>query len=249
VLKNIALIVLLILFGCKSQPQFQEVMVNKSVKVFSEDYHDQAENYTFKWQPIIGPNNEKITVKMNNMKYDMLIFTPLTVGNYEVNLSIEDISEEVVSEETFYYKAIPETTEVAIVEPEKQIRPSVPSIIEMKPETQTAINSQSHSQNNPKPKETTAGQEQPQESIISYTEYAIQIAAWPSLEEARKHQLELIDEGFDAYTQRFYNKKIDLVWYRVRVGNFSDRNKALKVKKRVESFTGITTWFIIVSTK
>ena len=32
-------------------------------------------------------------------------------------------------------------------------------------------------------------------------------------------------------------------------GNFSDRNKALKVKKRIESFTGITTWFVIVSDK
>ena len=247
--KNISLIVLLILVGCKLQPPYQEVMVNKTVKVFSEDYHDQAENYTFKWQPIIGPNNEKITVKMNNMKYDMLIFTPLTVGNYEVNLSIEDISEEVVSEETFYYKAIPETTEVAIVEPEKQIRPSVPSIIEMKPETQTAINSQSHSENNPKPKETPAGREQPLKSIISDTEYAIQISAWPTLEEARKYQLELIDKGFDAYTQHFYLKKRDQVWYRVRVGNYTNRNKALKVMKQIESITGITTWLDIVSTQ
>jgi len=122
--KNISLIILLIFFGCKFHPPYQEVMVNKTVKVFSEDYHDQAENYTFKWHPIIGPNNENIVV---DLKYDMLIFTPETVGNYEVNLSIEDISEEVVSEETFYYKAIPETTEGAIVEPEKQIRPSVPS--------------------------------------------------------------------------------------------------------------------------
>ncbi len=247
--KNIALIVLLILIGCKLQPQYQEVMVNKTVKVFSEDYHDQAENYTFKWQPIIGPNNEKITVKMNDMKYDMLIFTPLTVGNYEVNLSIEDISEEVVAEEIFYFKAIPETTEVAIVEPKKEIQPPVRSIIEMKAETQTAIKSESKPANNQKPKKTTAVKKQPPRSMVSLTEYAIQISAWPSLEEARKHQLELIDEGFDAYTQRFFYQKRDKVWYRVRVGNFSSRNKALKVKKRIESFTGIKTWLDIVSIK
>ena len=244
--KNISIIVLLILFGCKSQPPYQEVMVNKTVKVFSKDYHDHAENYTFKWQPIIGPNNEKIIV---DLKYDMLIFTPETVGNYEVNLSIEDISEEVVDEEIFYFKAIPETTEVAIVEPEKEIRPPVPSIIEMKSETQTAINSQSNPENNQKRKNTPAKHGQPPESMISHTKYAIQISAWPSLEEARKHQLELIDEGFDAYTQRIYYQERDKVWYRVRVGNFSNRNKALNVKKRIESFTGITTWFVIVSTK
>ena len=244
--KNIALIVLLILFGCKSQPQFQEVMVNKSVKVFSEDYHDQAENYTFKWQPIIGPNNEKILI---DLKYDMLIFTPETVGYYEVYLSIEDISEEVVAEEIFYFKAIPETTEVAIVEPAKEIQLPLPSLIEMKPATQTAINLQSKPTNNQKLKKTSAGKKQSPESLISLTEYSIQISSWPSLEEARQHQLELIDEGFDAYTQRFYYQKRDEVWYRVRVGNFSNRNIALKVKKRIESSTGITTWLDIVSTK
>ena len=244
--KNISLIIFLIYFGCKLQPQYHEVMVNKTVKVFSEDYHDQPENYTFKWQPIIGPNNEQIIV---DLKYDMLIFTPETVGNYEVNLAIEDISEEVVAEEIFYFKAIPETTEVAIVEPKKEIQPPVRSIIEMKAETQTAIKSESKPANNQKPKKTTAVKKQPPRSMVSLTEYAIQISAWPSLEEARKHQLELIDEGFDAYTQRFFYQKRDLVWYRVRVGNFSNKNKALQVKKQIESFTGITTWFIIVSTK
>ena len=244
--KNIAIIVLLILFGCKSKQQHQEVMVNKTVKVFSEEYHNQAENYTFKWQPIIGPKNEKIRV---DLKYDVLIFTPETVGNYEVNLSIEDISEEVVAEEIFYFKAVPETTEVAIVEPGKEIRPPVPSIIEMRPETQTAIKSQSNPANNQKLKKTPAGIKQPPKSMVSLTEYAIQISSWPSLEEARKHQLELIDEGFDAYTQRFYYQKRDEVWYRVRVGDYSIKNKALKVKKQIESFTGITTWLDIVSIK
>ena len=124
--KNIALIVFLILFGCKSQPQYQEVMVNKTVKVFSKDHHDQAENYIFKWQPIIGPNNKKIIV---DLKYDMLIFTPETAGYYEVYLSIEDISDEVVAKEIFYYKAIIETTEAARVEPKIGISPSTPPLI------------------------------------------------------------------------------------------------------------------------
>mgnify|MGYP004299321231 CR=1 FL=1 len=46
--KYISIIILLVLFGCNS-PRYREVMVNKTVKVFSEDYHEQAENYTFKW--------------------------------------------------------------------------------------------------------------------------------------------------------------------------------------------------------
>ena len=88
----------------------------------------------------------------------------------------------------------------------------------------------------------------PQTAITAHAVYAIQISSWPSLEEARKYQLELIDGGFDAYTQRFYFQNRDEVWYRVRVGNFSNKNKALMTKKQIESFKGITTWLDIVST-
>ena len=245
--KNIALIILLILVGCKLQPQYQEVMVNKTVKVFSEDYHDQAENYTFKWQPIIGPNNEKIIVDLKN---DMLIFTPETVGNYEVNLSIEDISEEVVAEEIFYFKAIPETTEVAIVEPKRGApSPAPPTIAGKKPKKRAAKKTQTKTAKEQIPKKTSEQKKQPSKFKISNAEYAIQISAWPTLEEARKYQLELIDKGFDAYTQHFYLKKRDQVWYRVRVGNYTNRNIALKVMKQIESITGITTWLDIVSTQ
>ena len=55
--------------GCGSDPQHREVLVNKTVKVFPEDYHEQAENYTFKWKPPIGPNDEIITFYLKN---DML---------------------------------------------------------------------------------------------------------------------------------------------------------------------------------
>ena len=41
-------------------------------KVFSEGYHNQAENYTFKWMPPIGPNDAKVEFHLKN---DMLIFS------------------------------------------------------------------------------------------------------------------------------------------------------------------------------
>ena len=71
--KNITIIVLLILFGCGSDPPRRVVMMNKTVKVYSKNFHEKAENYTFKWQPPIYKNN-KIT--KFDLKNDMLIFTP-----------------------------------------------------------------------------------------------------------------------------------------------------------------------------
>ena len=245
--KNIAIIVFLILLGCRSGPHHREVMINKTVKVFSEDYHEHAENYTFKWNPPIGPNNKKVIFDLRN---DMLIFTPKTIGNYEVNLVIEDISEEVVAKEIFYYKAIIATIEAASVKPEIEISSAAPPLItKEKPEKPPLKRTQTRHANDKKTKKPSKRKQQLAKSKIMHAEYAIQISAWPSLEEARKHQLELMEEGFDAYTQRYYLQKKDEVWYRVRVGNYFNKQKALKVKKQIESFTGITTWLDIVSTK
>lgn len=244
--KNIAIVFLLIFFGCGG-PQHHEVMVNKTVKVFSEDYHEKAENYTFKWQPPIGPMNEEIIF---NLKNDMLIFTPLTIGIYKINLSIEDISEQVVSKQIFYFKAIPETVEVAIIDPRNEI-PSdkKPNIIYNKPKKQHPIKTPNKNNNKKITKKSSKKKIQRSYPNKNNKKYAIQISSWPSLEEARKHQLELIDKGFDAYIQNFYSNKDDQVWYRVRLGNYSNIDKALIVKNNIESITGITTWLDIVSTQ
>ena len=53
----------------------------------------------------------------------MFIFTPKIIGNYQIKLEIEDISEGIMAKEIFYFRAIPETTEVAIAH-YKQITPT-----------------------------------------------------------------------------------------------------------------------------
>ena len=80
-------------------------------------------------------------------------------------------------------------------------------------------------------------------------EYAIQISAWPSIEEAHQEQLILLDEGFDAYTQRYYWNTKDEIWYRVRVGNFSDLKTAKNIKIQIEALTGIPAWMDIILIK
>ena len=76
--------------------------------------------------------------------------------------------------------------------------------------------------------------------------YTIQVAAWPSLELARIDQLKLIEEGLDAYIQRYYRNKRDEVWYRVRIGNFTNKNKAQKIQDQIESITHAKTWLDII---
>ena len=66
------------------------------------------------------------------------------------------------------------------------------------------------------------------------------------MEQARIDQLYLIDEGVDAYIQRNYRKEKDEVWYRVRIGNFSDKNKAQEMQKKIETITGVETWLDVI---
>ena len=226
--KVIHFIILLFLITCGSDPDYQEVMVNKTVKVYSQDYHNEAENYFFKWEPPIGPSKQPIPFDLKN---DMLIFSPDIEGDYQIHLSITDISHEIIAEQMFYYRAITETLEVAIA----QIKPGKNLL------TQSSIVKKPK---NEKTKHSIPSQKQKKISTAktANVQYTIQVAAWPSLEEARINQLQLLEEGVDAYIERNYRKKKDKVWYRVRIGTFSEKIKAQEMQKQIESITGFQSW-------
>ena len=231
------LIFIIIFISCGTEPEFQEVMINKTVKVFSQDYHNDSENYTFKWEPPVGPS--KVVVPFD-LKNDMLIFSPKVEGDYQIHLSIADISDEVIAEEMFYYRAIAETIEVAIAKPipEEDLTKQISTVNEPKKKTRakTNINQQSKTRKKQNKKSTN----------IDNVHYTIQVAAWPSLEHARLDQLKLIEEGMDAYIQRHYRNEDDQVWYRVRIGNFKSKENASIFQKKIESITHAKTWLAIL---
>lgn len=235
--KLIHFAILLVLTACGSNPDYQEVMVNKTVKVFSQDYHDDAENYTFKWESPAGPS--KIAVPFD-LKNDMLIFSPELEGDYQIHLSITDISDDVIAEEMFYYRAIPETLEVAIAKLSSEMKTTVPSSTVKKPQKKTKAKKENINQSKARKKRNKSSKN------TKNVHYTIQVAAWPSLEHARIDQLKLIEEGMDAYIQRHYRNKKDEVWYRVRIGNFNSKAKALVVQKQIESITHAKTWLDVL---
>ena len=231
--------ILLVFTACGSNPDYQEVMVNKTVKVFSQDYHDDAENYTFKWESPAGPS--KIAVPFD-LKNDMLIFSPELEGDYQIHLSITDISDDVIAEELFYYRAISETLEVAIANAKPELG------IDEHPSTVIKPTKKKKRSNKEKGKRSNPAKKQKKKNVIESKDihYTIQVAAWPSLELARIDQLKLIEEGLDAYIQRHYRNKRDEVWYRVRIGNFTNKNKAQKIQDQIESITHAKTWLDII---
>ena len=231
------LLFIIIFTSCGTEPEFQEVMINKTVKVFSKDYHNDAENYTFKWEPPVGPSKMVVPFDLKN---DMLIFSPKVEGDYQIHLSITDISDEVIAEQMFYYRAIAETIEVAIAKPslEEDIAKQILTV--QKPKKKTTAKTKNIQQS-----KTTKRQNNKlkNDNNINYT---IQVAAWPSLELARLDQLKLIEEGMDAYIQRHYRNEDDQVWYRVRIGNFKSKEHASSVQKQIESIIHAKTWLDIL---
>ena len=231
------LVFIIIFTSCGSEPDFQEIMINKTVKVFSQDYHNDAENYTFKWEPPVGPSKMIVPFDLKN---DMLIFSPKLEGNYQIHLSITDISDEVIAEEMFYYRAIAETIEVAIAKPspEEDIAKQISTVNKPKKKTRSKTNINQQSKTSKKQNENSTN--------IDNVHYTIQVAAWPSLEHARLEQLKLIEQGMDAFIQRHYKNEDDQVWYRVRIGNFKSKEKASIVQKQIESITHAETWLDIL---
>ena len=65
----------------------------------------------------------------------------------------------------------------------------------------------------------------------------------PSLEVARNKQLELNKKGFDAYTESIYLEDKKTEYWRVRIGNFTDKESGLKVVNSLKKL-GYETWFV-----
>ena len=241
--KLINVIIILLLPSCVSEPEYTEVRINKTVKVYSHEYHDNAENYTFKWEPPVDPNNEPVHFDLKN---DMLIFTPTLNGDYQVHLSIIDISDEVVKDEMFYYKAVSETLKVAIVNPNIDHKSPEHSVVIDKSKGKSKSNSK---KTKTKKNKNELSRKYNKVKINKNIHYTIQVIAWPSLEQARSDQLKLIEEGIDAYIQRHYKVNNDEIWYRVRVGNFTNKNKAIEIQKQLEKITGNKSWLDIMHTE
>ena len=95
--------------------------------------------------------------------------------------------------------------------------------------------------------QSKTNKKQNKKSTNSYSvHYTIQVAAWPSLEDARLDQLKLIEEGMDAYIQRHYRIEDDQIWYRVRIGNFKNKEDASIIQKQIESITHAKTWLDVL---
>ena len=98
-----------VLLSCSEQQIWQEIESGKTIKVESQNFKlNNSANYVYKWSKPISDNNAKLNYKIEN---DKLLFTPISNGSYQIILEIENMAQEIVHKEKFFFNVINETTQ------------------------------------------------------------------------------------------------------------------------------------------
>ena len=73
-------------------------------------------------------------------------------------------------------------------------------------------------------------------------QYTIQVASKPTIHEARGVQDNLIDNGFNSYLQEVKFSDNNDIWYRIRVGKYRKKDRAVSTRNKVATIYGNDVW-------
>ena len=199
-----------VILSCSEQQIWQEIESGKTVKVTSRNFKiNNSSNYIYKWSKPISKDGAQLDYRI---EHDKLLFTPITNGEYQIILEIENMMKEKVHKETFFFNVINES--------EQQY---------------SSKNISTDKKNSPVQKEV----------IINNT-YTIQVASHKSIEKAKNDMNELIEKGFDAYIEDYFDNKNNIQRWRVRIGSFKNKQLAMEVKKKLSKFRGEDPWIAYI---
>ena len=96
-----------VILSCSEKQIWQEIESGKTIKVTSQNFKiNNSTNYIYKWSKPISSDNAKLDYKI---EHDKLLFTPITNGEYQIILEIENMMKEKVHKETFFFNVINES--------------------------------------------------------------------------------------------------------------------------------------------
>ena len=95
-----------VILSCSEQQVWQEIESGKTIKITSRNFKlNNSTNYIYKWSKPIGKENAKLDYQL---KHDKLLFTPISNGEYQIILEIENMMKERVHREEFFFNVINE---------------------------------------------------------------------------------------------------------------------------------------------
>jgi hypothetical protein len=199
------LLLFIFIFSCNTETVRKEIFIGKTIKITPSNFGSDnlTNNYNFLWSKPITPNNSIDDIKFS-IENDKMLITPFITGNYDIDLTIENLNSTNLYQETFSFYAIS--------------NPNSPVKVNPTIETSTEI------------------------ATLKNKIWTIQIMSDPSIEIAKKKQAELNDKGFDAYTESIFIKDKNQEYWRVRIGNFTNKESGKKVVESLNEL-GYETWF------
>ena len=201
---------MLVIVSCQETQIWQEIEIGKTVKISSEKFNSDNNNYIFNWSKPIGKDQGVEYI----IQHDKILIKAKEVGEYKIDLIVENLSNAVIHNETFYINAIPNHDLVS-----ESLK------IQKKPTTKEKI-SQNNNQNIESKKNT----------------YTIQVASWPKLNQAIDDKNKLISLGYDAYIEKYLNEEKNISRWRVRIGSFENKILAIEIKKDLSEFRSDDIW-------
>ena len=200
---------MLVIVSCQETQIWQEIEIDKTVKIKSDVFSSDNTNYIFNWSKPIG-NSEGIEYII---QYDKILVKGKKSGQYKIDLSVENLSNQIIHTEMFHINVIPNKNnnlsgEISQKKKEISKETSNKDIIKK----------------------------------INKNRYTIQVASWPDADKALKDKNKLISLGYDAYIEKYSNKEKNILRWRVRIGSFEDKKLAAKVKEELSDFRGKDIW-------
>ena len=252
--KPLIIPLLLVCFGCQylpwGKPAPKPIFVGEPESILVEPPED-AFDVSYRWS-IPDLPDESVLVPDFSSSSNVFTFTADVIGDYIFAVSVESYGVE-VEDHILRFIAMEDTSlvprervspevaarmisEAAASSPAAKILP--PTILPILPSavpkpTPTAV---------PKPAPTAA----PKPAAPSVTRaksvrktyasdsvpghYTIQVSSWKTVRQAQAVLQQLADQGYDAYIQRILLEDRNEVWWRVRMGDFTDVDEARKMR-------------------
>ena len=229
--KTLVSFIALIIISCSSNDERESILIGSTFKVEEIENFQSDVDIVYQWWVGNKPEGSDFMFRVNG---DKAFLTPDIQGDYDVYASIRDANDIELHLLEFHYTAVPDTL-LQIVEREVPVEPKEPKplIREIEEEIDSV---------KLVPKEKIKTTESSPSLPSSEEGWTIQVSSRSSIELARKDQIFLEEEGFDSYIQKVDFPENNQTWFRVRVGNFTDKANAKIVQEEIQKIWKYDIW-------
>ena len=261
-----------IFLSCNHDTTSEEIIIGNTVKACSSFNPDvkSTHDLTYYWSYEKKPISSTAQLIVDN---DKVLFTPDLPGDYVINCSVMSPNN-LLHDDTFLYKAITRIAEkrIPVSElisdtdtdsimydlddhgemslpehlPEKDLLPLTGDISN---QSTTSIESALYASSEYSGQGEHSKISMPELLIPGKGKYVLQISSWHKEEFADNQIGELVSEGILAYKVRMYDPEADLVWYRVRLGDFKKYKDAEIAVSIIRPIIDTEIWIDNVKTR